>query len=160
VTQEETFVKTALIAWNQWMGRATKFIEALPDEKFEQEIAPGKNRVIYVVGHLASVNDSMLPQLRLGEVTYPELREPFVVQPDRSVAKLPSPQELKQIWPDINTRLNAAFEPLTPSQWLERHSSVSEDDFAKEPHRNRLALLLSRTTHIGYHAGQLLLLPK
>ena len=32
------------------------------------------------------------------------------------------------------------------------------EDFIKEPHRNKLNVLLTRTTHLAYHAGQLALL--
>jgi hypothetical protein len=160
MTNEEIFTATALTSWNQWMGRADKFVDSLPDEKFFLEVAPGKNRVIYIVGHLIAVNDAMIPQLRLGEASHPELRETFITQPDRAVADLPAPAELRRIWKDVHTRLDRSFKELTPAQWLERHSSVSEEDFAKEPHRNRLAIVVSRTAHVGYHAGQLLLLPK
>jgi hypothetical protein len=34
---------------------------------------------------------------------------------------------------------------------------VSEEDFAKEPHRNRFTLLLSRTGHLAFHLGQVVL---
>jgi hypothetical protein len=36
--------------------------------------------------------------------------------------------------------------------------TVSPEDFAKEPHRNRLNVLISRTNHMANHIGQLLLL--
>jgi len=34
---------------------------------------------------------------------------------------------------------------------------VSEEDFAKEPHRNRFTMLLGRTAHLGFHLGQAVL---
>jgi len=37
--------------------------------------------------------------------------------------------------------------------WLARHTAVSEEDFAKDPSRNRFAVLLSRTNHLSYHLG-------
>jgi hypothetical protein len=42
--------------------------------------------------------------------------------------------------------------------WFERHTSVSEEDFLKEPHRNKLNVLLNRTNHQSYHFGQMILL--
>ena len=33
-----------------------------------------------------------------------------------------------------------------------------EEDFIKEPHRNKLNIILTRTTHLSYHTGQLALL--
>jgi len=43
------------------------------------------------------------------------------------------------------------------SDWRQRHTAVSEEDFAKDPSRNRFAVLLSRTNHLSYHLGQALL---
>jgi hypothetical protein len=31
---------------------------------------------------------------------------------------------------------------------------VSEEDFEREPHRNRFTVLLGRTAHLAYHVGQ------
>ena len=50
------------------------------------------------------------------------------------------------------------FEFLTTAQWFEKHTAVSEEDFTKEPHRNKLSVVLSRTNHLAYHVGQLALL--
>jgi hypothetical protein len=160
MTHEEMLVTTALTAWSQWIGRASKFIQSISDEDFHLSVAPGKNRILYIVGHLIAVNDSMIPQLRLGEAGYSDLREIFVTQPDGAAAAVPTPAELRQHWQDLNVRLAANFAELTPAQWLERHSTVSEEDFASQPHRNRLAILLSRTSHVSYHLGQLILLKK
>ena len=160
MSNEEIFATTALTSWNQWSTRADKFVDTLPEDKFHLELAPGRNRTLYVIGHLASVHDAMLPQLRLGEAKYPQLRDIFVTNPDKAATDYPSPNELKSTWKDISAHLAEAFLSLRAIDWLERHSSVSEEDFAKEPHRNRLAILLSRTGHLSYHTGQLLLLPR
>jgi hypothetical protein len=157
---EALFVATALKSWEGWIGRASKFFDSLPDEQMLTEIAPGKNRPVYLLGHLIAVNDAMIPQLRLGEAHYEALREPFLVQSDSSTADLPPIAELRQNWKDLNLRLAGLFERLTPAEWLERHATVSEEDFAREPHRNRLAILLSRTNHASYHLGQLMLAKK
>ena len=52
------------------------------------------------------------------------------------------------------------FDRFTPAEWTERHTSVSEADFAANPLRNRLAVLLSRTGHVAYPLGQCVLAPK
>ena len=160
ISEEATFVTTAIKSWDAWVGRAGKLFDSLSDEEMLKEIAPGKNRPIYLLGHLIAVHDAMIPQLRLGELEYPHLKEPFLVQPDRAVAELPPTAELRQYWKDLNARLSALFAELTPAQWLERHATVTEEDFANEPHRNRLAILLSRTSHASYHLGQLMFLKK
>jgi hypothetical protein len=47
---------------------------------------------------------------------------------------------------------------MKPQDWLGRHTAVSEEDFQKEKHRNKLNVLISRTNHAGYHLGQLVYL--
>jgi hypothetical protein len=49
---------------------------------------------------------------------------------------------------------------MSGSDWVQRHSAVSEEDFAKDPSRNRFAVLLSRTNDLSYHLGQAVLAPK
>jgi hypothetical protein len=77
----------------------------------------------------------------------------FVTNPDRSVATI-SGVALKRLWDEINGTLWTKFSALSGSDWLKKHSSVSEEDFAREPHRNRFTILLGRTSHIAYHFGQ------
>jgi len=102
----------------------------------------------------------MISQLRLGDSKHADLAETFLKQPDGAVETLPSLAELRQSWKDLNARLTTLFGQLTPAEWVERHALVSEEDFAKEPHRNRLAIFLSRVSHTAYHFGQLRLMPK
>jgi len=159
-TTEEILITTALKSWDQWVGRTGQFFDSLSDEQMLTAIAPGKNRPIYLLGHLLVVNDAMISQLRLGESSHADLAETFVKQPDGAAEVLPPLAELRQSWKDLNARLTALFEQLTPAEWLERHALVSEEDFAKEPHRNRLAIFLSRVGHTAYHLGQLKLQPR
>jgi hypothetical protein len=60
----------------------------------------------------------------------------------------------------VNGKLRAGFATLSPADWLQKHASVSEEDFAKEPLRNRFAILLTRTNHLSYHLGQAILATK
>jgi hypothetical protein len=68
--------------------------------------------------------------------------------------------ELRAWWDEVNKRLREGLSRLTPSDWLMKHTAVSEEDFAKDPLRNRLAILLTRTNHLAYHLGQTALLPR
>ena len=52
----------------------------------------------------------------------------------------------------------ANIKGLPADEWFTRHANITEADFPKEPHRNRLNVLLSRTTHLSNHRGQLTLL--
>jgi len=146
-------VDAALRAWEITIARSTKLFDGLD---MEREIAPGKNRVIYLYGHLIALHDAMFATLRLGERKYAELDAVFVKAADKSVA-MPPVGEMKAAWSAVHERLDSAMRKLTPAEWVERHASVSEEDFVKEPHRNRMALLLSRTSHVAYHVGQVVL---
>jgi hypothetical protein len=156
----QIFVTTALKSWDVWTGRAGKLFDSFTDEQMQAEIAPGKNRAYYLLGHLIAVNDAMIPQLRLGEPDYAHLRAPFIDSKDKAVPDTIPVAELRLAWKIVHEKLNTHFEQLSPAEWLERHATVSEEDFAKEPHRNRLAILMSRAGHVSYHIGQLMLLSK
>lgn len=156
LTNEELFALTAVNSWKQTLDRLDKGFATLSDDDLQREVAPGKNRIYYLLGHLTAVHDRLLPMLFLGERLHPELDEDFLSHPDRSRPDRVSAADLRRAWSEVNARLTAAFEATAPADWLLRHASVSAEDFAREPHRNRLAVLLSRTTHAGFHAGQLI----
>ena len=77
----------------------------------------------------------------------------FVLNPDKTVHLTVSAKELKHIWDEINEAVWMGFCRLSPSEWLEKHTAVSNEDFIREPHRNRFAVLLGRTAHLAYHFG-------
>jgi len=158
--KNELVVKMALDSWNGLIGRTTKLIDDLSDETLAREIAPGKNTGIYVLGHIIAVDDAMLPLLAMGDKMFPELEEVFLKNPDKSgLAKPPVPQ-LREQWTKVHNALATKFAALSFDQWMEKHTSVSDEAFVKEPHRNRMNILLSRTVHLSYHWGQLVFLQK
>lgn len=95
--------------------------------------------------------------LVLGKRLHPELDEAYFAKPDHAVPDPVSASEVKKAWNEVNSKLTTAFETLTAKDWVEKHSVVTEEEFAKEPLRNRLAVLLSRTNHASFHAGQAIL---
>jgi hypothetical protein len=92
-----------------------------------------------------------------GSRRYPELEKVFVSQPDRAVSPIVSGPELNEIWNQLDILLWAEFQKLSSSEWLRRHQGISPEDFLREPHRNRYAVLLNRTAHLAYHYGQAVL---
>src|SRR5437870_4364970 len=68
-----------------------------------------------------------------------------------------SAEQVKLAWNHINEKLVAGFSGWSPTEWLERHTAVSDEDFLQEPHRNRLTVVLSRNTHMAFHFGQAIL---
>ncbi len=158
--QAAAIISQQLTAWEQQNERVNKLIETIDTDALAAETAPGRNSGIYLLGHLAAVNDGMLPLLGLGEKMYPELEDIFLKSPDKSGKAKPDLETIKRHWKAINTALTAKLRALTPAEWMQRHTAVTEADFAKEPHRNRLNILISRTVHQAYHLGQLMYLAK
>ena len=156
--QNQLLVKMVLDAWNAQLANTDKLLNALTDEQLQNETAPGRNRGVYLLGHLAAVNDKMLPLLNLGEQQYPHLNEPFLNKADRAVAEIPTTAELRKCWRNATDSLATKIAAMDTDSWFERHTSVSPEDFEKEPHRNKLNIIISRTGHLAYHLGQLIYL--
>lgn len=154
MTLETSLIDSALRTWRSTVDRVDKHFGNLSQEQLLQEVAPGKNRLIYLWGHLTAVNDALIPLLGFGSRLHPELDLMFVSNPDRTVPTILSGDDLKVIWQETNHVLWAEFSKLSPADWLQKHSAVSEEDFLREPHRNRFTVLLGRTTHMAYHLGQ------
>jgi hypothetical protein len=114
MTLETSLIDSALRNWRSTVDRAGKLFGDLSQEQLLQEVAPGKNRVIYLWGHLTAFN----------------------------------------IWQETSQILWTGFSKLSVADWLQKHGAVSEEDFLREPHRNRFTILLARTAHIAYHLGQ------
>ena len=150
----------ALNAWDTHIDRMTKLFDELSDEDLAKEVSPGRNTGVYLLGHMAAVHDAMLPLLGFGDLSHPQLVPIFIRTPDKSGVEKPPVSELRKYWKDANGKLGEHFSKMKPEQWLERHTSISEEDFKKEPHRNRLSVLLSRTNHLASHMGQLLFFEK
>ncbi len=158
MTSEDIFIKMVLDAWHTHIKRTDELFNSLSDEQLMKEISPGRNRGIYLLGHLAAVHDRILPLLELGNSLHPQLWQPFVESPDKAVAELPAIQVLREHWKEINTNLADKISALSREVWFQKHTAVSEEDFAKEPHRNKLNIIVNRTNHLANHLGQLLLL--
>ncbi len=154
----QTMVKMIIDRWEASINNCNKLLQVLSDDQLQREVSPGKNRGIYLLGHLIAVHDSMLPLLNFGEKQYAELSSIFIESPDRAVSEIPSAQELRSIWEKQNGYLKEKMDALTAENWFERHTAVSEEDFSNEPHRNKLNIILTRTTHLAYHTGQLVYL--
>ena len=155
---QAVLTKTALSAWQTQIDRTTKFLNELSDEHWMKEIAPGRNRGIYLVGHLAAVHDALPEILGLGKRAHPKLQPMFLEAPDKSIEKMPTVGELREIWIQVHDRLKKEFADMSAASWFSRHESMTDADFEKEPSRNKLSVLLNRTGHLAYHFGQLRLL--
>jgi len=154
----ELFIKIAVSNWELQNSRLNGLLDKLSDEKLSAATAPGRNSGVYLLGHLTAVSDGMFTYLELGERLYPELDNIFVKNPETANLEKLSITELKNAWNNVNTTLKERMDKLAPADWFTKHSAISVDDFGKEPHRNKLNILINRTIHQGYHLGQLVYL--
>jgi DinB superfamily len=155
MSKETLAIKMIIAEWQKQNAKVDKILEALSEDQLAAETATGRNSGIYLVGHLAAVNDGMLPLLGFGEKLHPELSNVFLTNPDKSNLPKPVLATLKSYWKEINAKLEQHITQLQPEEWFSRHTAVSEEDFAKEPHRNKLNIIINRTNHQSYHLGQL-----
>jgi len=151
---QSSYVALGLKVWKAQIERADKLFGGLSSEQALREIARGRNRLLYLWGHLTATHDAMLPLLELGERLHPEFDVAFISNPDKSQAVIPSHEQVRQAWKTVNAELWKGFEKMSWSDWLQRHTAVTEEDFAKDASRNRFAILLGRTNHLSYHLGQ------
>ena len=152
-----SYVALGLKVWKAQIERADKLFGGVSSEDLLREIAPGRNRLLYLWGHLTATHDMMLPLVGIAERLHPEFDMTFISNPDKSQAAIPSHEQVRQVWKPVNRELWKGFEKMSWSDWLQRHAAVSEEDFAKDASRNRFAILLSRTNHLSYHLGQAVL---
>ena len=156
----QVMVKMVLDAWYSKIKEANDIFDNLTDEQLQNEVAPGRNRGIYLLGHLTATHDGILPLLNFGDRLYPQLDEIFIDNPDKSKPLINSADELRAYWKNINSTLADHFSKLQPDEWFQKHNAVSKEDFIKQPHRNRLNTIIARTNHVSYHTGQLVFLKK
>jgi uncharacterized damage-inducible protein DinB len=156
MNRDQIFIDMALKAWNIQISRADKFFSSLPDEAFTKEIAPGKNRIIYLLGHLITVNEGMITLFELGKRSYHHWDEAFIQNADRVIDTVDL-ASLKKAWRESNDQLSILFAKMSADDWFARHTAMTDEDLVKEPSRNKLSVLLNRTSHVAYHLGQLVL---
>lgn len=154
VDRTSTMVKMVFDSWNSLLKDFNGVLDSVTDDQLQKQIAPNKNRGVYILGHMVAVHDDMLPILGFGEKLFPEINAIFK-SPDDPASNIPSAQVLRTYWKNINDVLAQNSEMLQPDEWMQKHNSVSAEDFAKQPHRNKLNVMITRTCHLSYHLGQM-----
>lgn len=153
--ERELFIKMVVSHWQVVNGRADHLFNKLSDEELAIETAPGRNTGVYLLGHLTAIHDAMFPILGFGGQQYPDLYEVFVKNPDKSGLEKPATSYLRECWNKVTAELQQHIDATQPDEWFARHNSVSAEDFAKEPYRNKLNIIINRTNHLSTHLGQL-----
>jgi len=65
MTSHQLSVKVAINSWRLVLERGDKIFSTLTQDQLLKEVAPGKNRLIYLCGHLTASHDAMFPILGL-----------------------------------------------------------------------------------------------
>jgi hypothetical protein len=156
----DLMVKMNLAIWDGQNKKFAELIEKLSDEQLLNETAPNRNTGIYLLGHIIAVSDDMLRLFDLGEKMFPDYLEIFVKSPDKSNKVFPPIAELKSAYYNVTKNLENHFKKFSTNDWLSKHAAVSDEDFAKEPTRNKLNVIISRTVHLANHLGQMAYLNK
>src|SRR5215467_15547347 len=114
---EASLIDSALKNWRSNVDRTGRFFENLSQEQLLQEVAPGKNRLIYLWGHLTAFNDALIPLLGFGARIHPELDPMFVSNPDRAVPTILPGEDLRIIWQETSQILWTGFSRLSAADW-------------------------------------------
>jgi uncharacterized damage-inducible protein DinB len=155
--QTTQVIKQIIQFWESNNQQITQLFTKYPDHVYAGKVAPGRNSGLYLLAHLVAVSDGLFTLLGLGDRKFPELQQ-FVGESETAINYQVDINELRAKWDNINALLTAEFATKDINWWLDRHMNVSAEDFAKEPHRNKLNVLLSRASHENYHRGQLVFL--
>jgi DinB superfamily len=149
-----TTIEICLLQWDALNRRMLKMLEATSDKNFNTPIVPGGNSPSWLYGHLADTDDLLLELFGIRQRLHTELSK--VYHHDRATNQNNhwSKDELMTKWKDIVAELDKTFKAMSEADWHARHRAVSEEDFKKEPHRNKLNVMLSRVTHKASHLGQ------
>ena len=155
-----TTLEICLLQWDVYNRRLFKTLEILPEENFHKPIVPGGNSASWLLGHLADTDDALLELFAIRTRMFPELAKIYHHERGTNQAGHLSKVDLMAKWNAITTELDKAFKSMSEQDWHSRHQAVTEEDFKKEPHRNKLNVMLSRVGHKASHLGQIAMLPK
>jgi uncharacterized damage-inducible protein DinB len=148
----------SLLQWDIYNKRMLKALETISDENFVKPIVAGGNNPSWLFGHLVDTDDALLELSGIRKRLYPDLKTIYNHERGSNQSGHLTRQELTKRWTEISAELDKAFKSWSEAQWLDRHTAVSEEDFKKEPHRNKLNVMLSRVEHKASHLGQIAML--
>ena len=150
-----TVLDICLLQWNVYTNRMQKVFDTISDENFNKPIIANGNSPSWLLGHLTEADDALLELFGIGKRLHPELKTIYHHERGTNQSGHLTKSELMSKWKSISTELDKAFKSWSESEWMSRHTAVSEEDFKKEPHRNKLNVMLSRVGHRASHLGQI-----
>ena len=149
-----TTLDICLLQWETYNNRMQKVLDTISNENYTRPVLPGANSPSWILGHLVDTDDKLLELFGISKRLFPELEKIYHHERGANQAGHLTKDELITKWKAILAELNRAFKSMSESEWHGRHTAVSEEDFKKEPHRNKLNVMLSRVSHKASHLGQ------
>jgi uncharacterized damage-inducible protein DinB len=142
------------LQWSTYNSRMQKVLDSVDDTRFSKPIAEGANSPSWILGHLVDTDDALLELFGIRERLFPDLKKIYHHERGTNQTGHLDKGELIKRFKAVSAELDKAFKSWSESDWLGRHNAVSEEDFKKEPHRNKLNVMLSRVAHKASHLGQ------
>jgi len=72
MTSQQLSLRVAINSWKLVVERADKVFSNLSDSQLlKKVVAPGRNRLIYLLGHLTAIHDAMFSILGLARLYHP-----------------------------------------------------------------------------------------
>jgi len=155
-----TTTDVCLLQWTTFNTRMQKVMDSITPENFDKPVVANGNSPSWILGHLVDTDDKLIELFGIGKRLFPELDKVYHHERGSNQSGHLTKAELAEKWKAITAVLDAAFKSWSESEWLGRHTAVTEEDFKKEPQRNKLNVMLSRVSHKASHLGQIALLPK
>ncbi len=153
--EKQIAIKMITDNWNVMVSKVNNIVNTYTDDELELPVAPEKNKVKWIIGHLAAVNDLTLSILGVSEVTNPKQANRFTKTPFNKAQNLISIKEIKEYWFKTSELINSGTKKFSANDWFQKHNSITAEEFVKEPHRNKLNVLMGRANHISHHIGQM-----
>lgn len=150
-----TILQICLLQWETYNRRMQKVLDTIKDEDYFKPIVSGGNSPSWIIGHLVETDDALLELFGIRPRMFPELAKIYHHERNANQVGHLTKEELTLKWKAISEELSKSFKSMNETDWLGRHMAVSEADFMKEPHRNKLNVMLGRVSHKASHLGQI-----
>lgn len=130
-------------------------LKKMSDDDLKNEIAPGLNHGVWLLGHLIVSDDDLSLYFGKGPMLYPEYLETFghgsVLKP---VSEYPPISLLRKQWDEIIEKNVKIYSELTDEELSEPHAMIEgkiEDDYFK----TKESCAINWLNHQMYEAGML-----
>lgn len=152
-----TAIEICLLQWDTYNKRMQKVLDELSDEKYGLALISGGNSPSWILGHLADTDDKLLELMGISGRLHPEWSTIYHHERGKNQDGHLKRAELITKWKQVVADLDKAFKSWDEKEWLSRHTAVTAEEFSREPHRNKLNVMLGRVAHKASHLGQVVM---